>query len=43
MVALRTSSPQAGRTVTAVLATSALNDFLQASFRALCGVVNNSD
>jgi Protein of unknown function (DUF1360) len=40
LVALRVASPQAGRTVTAVLATSATNDFLQAGFKALCGVAN---
>jgi len=32
LVGLRLASPQAGRTVTAVLATSAGNDFLQATF-----------
>jgi uncharacterized protein DUF1360 len=42
LVALRVTSPQAGRTVTAVLATSATNDFLQAGFRALCAVVNRN-
>ena len=36
LVGLRVTSPEAGRTVTAVLATSAVNDFLQAGFRALC-------
>jgi hypothetical protein len=40
LVGLRVASPQAGRTVTAVLATSAANDFLQAGFKALCGVAN---
>jgi hypothetical protein len=43
LVGLRVASPQAGRTVTAVLATSATNDFLQAGFKALCGVANRSD
>jgi hypothetical protein len=37
LVGLRVASPHAGRTVTAVLATSAANDFLQAGFKALCG------
>jgi hypothetical protein len=36
LVALRTASPPAGRTVTAVLAGSAANDFLQAGFRWVC-------
>jgi hypothetical protein len=40
LVGLRVASPQAGRTVTAVLATSAANDFLQAGFKALCVVAN---
>ena len=35
IVGLRTVSPTAGRLVTSVLATSALNDFLQAAFRLL--------
>ena len=43
LVALRVASPKAGRTVTAVLATSATNDFLQAGFRAICGVANRSE
>jgi hypothetical protein len=42
LVGLRVASPQAGRTVTAVLATSATNDFLQAAFKALCGVADRS-
>jgi hypothetical protein len=42
LVGLRVTSPRAGRTVTAVLATSAANDFLQAAFKALCGVVNEA-
>ena len=42
LVGLRVASPQAGRTVTAVLATSAGNDFLQASFKALCGIANRT-
>jgi hypothetical protein len=36
LVALRLSSPAAGRVVTAVLSASAANDFLQAGFRRLC-------
>ena len=40
LVGLRVASPQTGRTVTAVLATSAANDFLQAGFKAICGVAN---
>ena len=35
LVGLRLTVPHAGRTVSAVLATSALNDFLQAAFRVL--------
>ena len=40
LVALRTHSPAAGRTVTAVLATSAGNDLLQATFSYLCAHAN---
>ena len=36
LTGLRAHSPTAGRLVTAVLATSAGNDFLQAAFKALC-------
>jgi Protein of unknown function (DUF1360) len=43
LVGLRVVSPEAGRTVTAVLATSATNDFLQAAFKALCGVANETE
>jgi Protein of unknown function (DUF1360) len=43
LVGLRVTSPEAGRTVTAVLATSALNDFLQAAFRTLCASANSAD
>jgi hypothetical protein len=43
LVGLRTASPQAGRTVTAVLATSAANDFLQAGFKALCSVATRAE
>lgn len=40
LVALRLHSPTAGRTVAAVLAASAGNDLLQASFKALCAHAN---
>lgn len=40
LVALRLHSPAAGRTVTAVLAASAGNDFLQAGFKAICAHAN---
>jgi len=43
LVGLRTFAPDAGRTVTGVLATSALNDFLQAGFRALCDAANTAE
>ena len=43
LVGLRVASPDAGRTVTAVLATSATNDFLQAGFKALCAAVDRGD
>src|SRR3954465_12211102 len=36
LVALRVARPREARVVTSVLATSALNDFLQAAFTALC-------
>ena len=36
LVALRVTRPREARVVTSVLATSALNDFLQAGFSALC-------
>ena len=36
VVGLRLASPAAGRTVTSVLATAAVNDFLQAGFRWVC-------
>src|SRR5205085_4533449 len=42
LVGLRLASPRAGRTVTAVLATSAANDLLQAGFKAVCGVANRA-
>ena len=42
IVGLRATSPAAGRVVTAVFATSALNDFGQAGFSLLCARVNES-
>ena len=42
VVGLRAVAPSAGRTVTAVLATSAINDFLQAAFRLLTERVNET-
>ena len=41
LVGLRLAAPTAGRTVTAVLATSAANDFLQAGFSRLCAQANS--
>ena len=40
IVALRVHSPPAGRMLTTVLAASAGNDFLQASFSWVCGRAN---
>src|SRR4051794_32115561 len=40
LVALRVARPREARVVTSVLATSALNDFLQAGFTALCARSN---
>jgi hypothetical protein len=40
LVALRTLRPDEARVVSAVLATSALNDFLQAGFTAVCTSAN---
>jgi hypothetical protein len=40
VVGLRVLSPRSGRIVTTVLATSAVNDFLQAGFRALTESAN---
>src|SRR4051794_34849835 len=40
LVGLRTVRPREARIVTAVLATSALNDFLQTGFSLLCGRTN---
>jgi hypothetical protein len=43
LVALRTTRPREARVVTAVLATSALNDFLQTGFSWLCARSNLAD
>jgi hypothetical protein len=43
LVALRVHSPAAGRTVAAVLAASAGNDLLQASFKAVCAHANATE
>jgi hypothetical protein len=40
LVGLRLTHPRSGRIITTVLATSALNDFLQATFKALCEASN---
>jgi hypothetical protein len=40
LVALRTLRPDEARVVTTVLATSAINDFLQAGFTAVCTSAN---
>lgn len=40
LVGLRTVSPEAGRTVTNVLAAAALNDWLQSGFKLLCEQTN---
>jgi hypothetical protein len=40
LVALRLHAPHAGRTVSSVLAASAGNDLLQASFKAVCAHAN---
>jgi hypothetical protein len=40
LVALRVARPDEARVVTSVLATSALNDFLQAGFSAVCRAAN---
>jgi hypothetical protein len=42
IVGLRTTYPSAGRTVTSVLAVSAVNDWLQASFRLLAERANRA-
>jgi hypothetical protein len=43
IVGLRLASPEAGRTVTNVLAVSAANDWLQSGFKLLCAAVNERD
>jgi hypothetical protein len=40
IVGLRLTYPRTGRIITTVLATSAVNDFLQATFKALCEASN---
>ena len=42
IVGLRTLAPDAGRVVTAVLAASAANDYLQSGFRLLCNRANDA-
>jgi hypothetical protein len=42
LVALRVQAPAAGRVVTTVLATSAVNDFLQTGFTWLCSESNRA-
>ena len=42
LVALRTTSPSAGRTVVTVLGASAVNDFTQAGFRWVCAKSNEA-
>ncbi len=42
VVGLRLTSPPAGRTLTAVLAASAGNDFLQSAFSLLCAKANEA-
>jgi hypothetical protein len=42
LVGLRATSPPAGRTVTTILAASAVNDFLQAGFTLICERANRS-
>ena len=43
IVGLRLASPESGRIVTNVLATSAANDWLQSAFKLLCAAVNERD
>ena len=42
IVGLRVASPPAGRVAATVLATSGVNDFLQATFRLLCDEANSA-
>jgi hypothetical protein len=43
IVGLRLASPESGRIVTNVLATSAANDWLQSAFKLLCTAVNDRE
>ena len=43
LVGLRVTRPREARVVTAVLATSALNDFLQTGFNWACAAANAAD
>jgi Protein of unknown function (DUF1360) len=43
IVGLRLASPDSGRIVTNVLATSAANDWLQSGFKLLCAAVNQRE
>jgi hypothetical protein len=43
IVGLRLTSPDSGRIVTNVLATSAANDWLQSGFKLLCNAVNERE
>ena len=43
LVGLRLASPESGRIVTNVLATSAANDWLQSVFKLLCAAVNEHE
>jgi hypothetical protein len=43
IVGLRLASPEAGRTVTNVLAASAANDWMQAGFKLLAAAVNRAE
>jgi hypothetical protein len=43
IVGLRLVNPPAGRTLSAVLAASAANDFLQATFSWICGEADSTD
>jgi hypothetical protein len=43
LVGLRVTRPREARVVTAVLATSALNDFLQTGFNWACAAANTAD
>jgi hypothetical protein len=43
IVGLRLASPESGRIVTNVLATSAANDWLQSGFKLLCAAVNDRE